>query len=248
MNRHELKRHEPSFVALLALALIVPLMLPLAAPPAALAASGAPSQPAPAAPPPQTPEQIARDHYNNGLRMRDRAWKLEEKAAKAAEEGNEAKEEKLLGKVDKQFEAAAREFQRAVSNDRQLFQAWSSLGYALRRLGEYQESLSAYNRALDIEPGYTEAIEYRAEAYLGLGRVEEAKEAYMVLFNHDRERADELLAAMEQWVEERRQDPGQVDARKVEELAGWVEQRSQVSTQTSALYTADGVGASGTAW
>lgn len=198
------------------------------------AAGGAPTQqPAPANPvEPQTPEQIARDHYNNGLRMRDRAWSLEEKAEEA---DDEAKREKLLSKVDKQFVAAVREFRTAVQNDPRLFQAWSSLGYALRRTGDYEESLRAYDRALDIQPGYTEAIEYRAEAYLKLGRVDEAKSAYMTLFNHDRERADQLLKAMEEWVEAKRGEGGSA-ADQVEELAQWIEQRGQVAAQTSALY------------
>jgi len=208
------------------------------------AAGGAPTQqPAPANPvQPETPEQIAKDHYNNGLRMRDRAWKLEEKADEAEDE---AKREKLLTKVDKQFAAAVREFRTAIQNDPRLFQAWSSLGYALRRTGDYEESLRAYDRALEIQPGYAEAIEYRAEAYLKLGRLDEAKSAYMTLFNHDRERADELLDAMQEWVEANRGDSGA--AEQAEELAQWIEQRGQVAAQTSALY-GPGAAAGQRAW
>jgi len=216
------------------LATVLAAALILSAAPLLAAGGSAPSRPAPTAPTrPQTPEQIARDHYTNGLRMRDRAWKLEEKAAKT---DDEAKREKLHKKVNRQFEAAAREFRTAVQNDPRLFQAWSSLGYALRRLGDYEESLKAYNWALEIEPGYTEAIEYRAEAYLGLDRLDEAKEAYMLLFNHDRERSRELLEAMGAWVEKRRSDPGEVSSDTVEEFAQWVQQRGEISAQTSALY------------
>lgn len=222
--RHLIVRSLPLILVCALLAPAVPLW----------AAGGAPSQPAPTNPvEPKTPEQIAEDHYNNGLRMRDRAWKLEEKAAEA---DDEAKREKLLSKVDKQFSAAAREFRTAVQNDPRLFQAWSSLGYALRRTGDYEESLRAYNRSLEIQPGYTEAIEYRAEAYLGLGRLDEAKSAYMTLFNHDRERADELLQAMQEWVETHRENSSGVSADQVEEMAQWIEQRGQVAAQTSALY------------
>lgn len=221
-----------SATRLIAGAAVLGLLLPAA--PALAATGSAPSQPAPTDPmQTRTPEQIAQDHYRNGLRMRDRAFKLEEKAAKA---DDEAKSEKLLKKVDRQFEAAVREFQTAVRTDPRLFQAWSSLGYAQRRLGNYEDSLTAYNRALEIEPGYTEAIEYRAEAYLGLGRLEEAKSAYMILFNHDRERAEELLQAMQKWVETHREDPGEVSASTVDEFAQWVDQRGQIAAQTSALY------------
>ena len=73
-----------------------------------------------------------------------------------------------------------------------MFQAWGSLGYAYRVTGNYPASLEAYAKALEIQPAYTPAIEYRAEAYLGLGRLDEVKSAYMTLFNSDRKRADEL--------------------------------------------------------
>ena len=232
----------PDITRWIAVVAVVSLLVP--AVPLLAAGGGAPSQPAPTNPvQPKTPEQIAQDHYRNGLRMRDRAWKLEEKAAKT---DDEAKHEKLLKKVDKQFGAAVREFQTAVRNDPRLFQAWSSLGYAQRRLGNYEESLKAYDRSLEIEPGYTEAIEYRAEAYLGLGRLEEAKSAYMILFNHDRERAQELLQAMQAWVETHREDPGDVSEGTVDEFAQWVDQRGQIAAQTSALYGSEA--AAGRAW
>lgn len=234
--RHLIVRPTSWIVALALLALLVPEV-------SLYAAGGAPtSQPAPANPiEAKTPQEIAQDHYNNGLRMRDRAWKLEEKAAEASDD---AKREKLLKKVDKQFQAAVREFRTAVGNDPQLFQAWSSLGYALRRTGEYEESLRAYDRALAIQPGYTEAIEYRAEAHLGLGNLDEAKSAYMLLFNHDRERADQLLDAMTEWVESHReQPPSGVSAAQVEAFAQWVDQRGEVAAQTSALYGAEALNA-----
>lgn len=237
--RLRIVRSTPWIAVLALLALLVP------APPLH-AAGGAPtSQPAPANPVvPQTPQEIAREHYNNGLRMRDRAWSLEEKIA---ETDDEAKREKMLGKVDKQFTAAVREFRSAVQNDPRLFQAWSSLGYALRRTGDYQESLIAYDRALAIEPGYTEAIEYKAEAHLGLGNLGEAKSAYMTLFNHDRPRADELLKAMTRWVESHREAPPTgVSSDQVEEFAQWVAQRGEVAAQTSALYKPEVV--PGRAW
>ena len=52
------------------------------------------------------------------------------------------------------------------------------------------------DRALELAPDYGEAIEYRAEAYLGLDRIDDAKKAYMQLFNLDRALADELMEAM----------------------------------------------------
>ncbi len=43
-------------------------------------------------------------------------------------------------------------------------EGWNLLGYTSRRLGDYEESLSAYDAALKLQPDYPEAIEYRAGA------------------------------------------------------------------------------------
>ena len=53
--------------------------------------------------------------------------------------------------------------------------AWTRLGYAHRKLKDYEESLDAYGRALSINPHNRSAIEYLGEAYLELGRVWEAE-------------------------------------------------------------------------
>jgi len=53
--------------------------------------------------------------------------------------------------------------------------AWTRLGYALRKLKRYNESLEAYSRALALNPTQREAIEYLGEAYLELDRLSDAK-------------------------------------------------------------------------
>ena len=100
----------------------------------------------------------------------------------------------------------------------------------MRKLGQYEESLVAYNQSLEINPYYDEATEYRGEAYLGLNRVDEAKEAYMVLFQNYRVLADQLMAAMLSWVATRRDDANGLDAAVVEQFAEWVEQRNELAS------------------
>lgn len=180
----------------------------------------------------KTPEVLAIEHYNMGLSMRDRAWKLE---AKAAATEDPAKREKLESKALRQYRSAIREFEQCTRHDPDHYQAYSSLGYASRKVGEFDQALVAYDRALDLNPGYTEAIEYRAEAYLGLNRIEEAKKAYMELFAVDRPRADELLAAMKRWVEQRKADPGDVDGETIDAFAAWVAERDELAGQTAQL-------------
>jgi tetratricopeptide (TPR) repeat protein len=178
------------------------------------------------------PQQEAADAYNRGLRHRDKAWELEKKLETISVVPERAK---LETKIGKEYEEAIDSFRAATEANPKMHQAYSSLGYALRKTGDYVSSLEAYNQALALEPGYSEAIEYRAEAFLGLGRTEEAKEAYLELFRSDRARADELMEAMKTWVGERSAEPGAIDPAELQEFSAWVEERSVIAEQTAGL-------------
>lgn len=173
----------------------------------------------------ESPEQNATRHYNMGLKARDKAWELEEKAA--AESGEKA--EKLARKAQKEYERAIKYQRNAVTANPRMHQAYSSLGYALRKTGEFDESIKAYDKALSLSPGYTEAIEYRAEAYLALNRLEEAKEAYLILIRNDQARADELMTAMKKWLAETDGRSEAVSTAELEAFASWVEERADVA-------------------
>jgi tetratricopeptide (TPR) repeat protein len=212
-----------SKVTLLALAVLM--VAALAVRPLPLQAAGGSSAPS------VSPDDQAAEAYDRGLRYRDEAWELEEKSATA--EGPE--QAKLLAKAQKEYEKAIRAFRTAIEASPRMHQAHGSLGYALRKTGAWEESVAAYNRALELEPGYTEAIEYRAEAYLGLNRLDEVKDAYLELFRTDRERADELMTAMQGWIEQRTADPAGLGAATIEEFAAWVSARAEVAGQTASL-------------
>jgi len=187
--------------------------------------------PLPSAPPtpPKSPMEQATDHYNWGLAHRDNAWKQEKKAEEATTEKARAKFET---KAEKQYKKSIAEFQSATQKNPRLHQAFSSLGYALRKTGEPEASLQAYDRALAIEPGYAEAIEYRAETYLGLGRVDDAKQAYIQLFGRDRPKADKLFEAMKSWLEA---EPGGVDESTVKAFSDWLSEREEIASQTTSV-------------
>ena len=53
--------------------------------------------------------------------------------------------------------------------------AWSRMGYAARRLGDFDLALAHYGKALDLNPRNRGALEYLGEAYLDLGRLDDAK-------------------------------------------------------------------------
>src|SRR6185436_13414284 len=71
---------------------------------------------------------------------------------------------------------ADNEFNRGVIAQRAEFpEAWNELGFALRNQGRYTESLQAYDEALRLRPNFPEALEYLGEAYVKLGRLEDAR-------------------------------------------------------------------------
>lgn len=188
---------------------------------APLAAAGGSSSAPPPPPAPEDPMVTATRHYHLGVRAREKATKLEA--------GGEA-DAKAAKKLEKAWRNAERNYRQAVELNPQYHEAWSDLGYVLRRQGQYQESLTAYDRALALSPTYGPAIEYRGEAYVRLGRFDEAKEAYMTLFQNDRALADQLLESMKRWLMSDAADAG-IEAGALEAFSTWVEERSQIAHQ-----------------
>jgi tetratricopeptide (TPR) repeat protein len=179
-----------------------------------------------------TPEQEAARAYNDGLEYADKADKL---GMEAAAETEAAKKEKLVKKSLGKYADAADKFAEATKKNPKLFQAWGSLGYAYRKGGKYKDALAAYDKSLELQPGYTPAIEYRAEAYLELDRLDDVKEAYMFLFRNDRPRANELDGAIQKWLEKRKGSPGTLDQATFDSFSAWAAERHQLASQTSEL-------------
>lgn len=206
--------------------------LALLAPGAALA-SGSSSMSSPRQQAQQlTPEQEAIEFYNDGISYRDKAAGYEKEAVA---EADAKKKDKLEGKAKDKHESSIKKFLMATRKDPRMYQAWGSLGYAYRKTGNYKDSLEAYAKSLEIQPGYTPAIEYRAEAYLGLGRLDEVKSAYMSLFNTDRKRADELASAIDKWIDKKKTDPAGVDPVALDDFGKWASERKQLASQTSSV-------------
>ena len=140
------------------------------------------------------------------------------------------------------YGSARVKLQSLVGRSPQFAEAWNALGYTQRKLGAYDDSLASYAKALELKPGYPEALEYRGEAYLHLNRIEEAKQTYLDLFAGHRAIAATLLASMREWLKAQ-QGSHAVDASVVTDLKDWVEERSRIATQTAAL-TREGAAAS----
>ena len=178
---------------------------------------------------PQSPAEMAKQAYNSGISHKDKGRKLEEQFAKQT--FKDAKEqEKATAKVKNEFVKALKDFTKAAQLDATMFQAVNGMGYAYRKTGEPTKSLEAYDKALQMAPGFPDAIEYRGEAYLALGRVDDAKQAYLSLFSKDRTQADVLIKAMAAWVAKQ---PTGVDAATLASFDAWVKERAKVATTTS---------------
>ncbi len=176
--------------------------------------------------------------YNAGVALLKRADDLD--AAAAGQSGAARAQAEQSARTS--YGEARAKFQEATQRDPSLPEAWNNLGYARRNLGDYEAALAAYARALALRPDYPEALEYRGEAYLRMNRIEDAKQAYMDLFVTDRAVARHFLASMQDWIAVQRHTPG-ASAGALADLEKWVQERSQIAAQTTAL-TREGAAAS----
>lgn len=74
--------------------------------------------------------------------------------------------------------------------------AEKAYGFALRKQGEYTESVRAYEEALRLRPRYPQVLEYLGEAYVHLGRLDDARAVLGRLRPLDPREADELAEAI----------------------------------------------------
>lgn len=148
-------------------------------------------------------EMASRLHYNVGFERFEQVRRLEMEGASlkgAAAKQNEA--EVLQG-----LREARDKFRAATTANAAMKEAWNMVGYTSRRLGDYQESLAAYDKALALAPDYPEAIEYRAELFVLTGKFEEARAAYAQLQTSSPSYAGVLKQSMKDWAK-RKDAPG----------------------------------------
>jgi tetratricopeptide (TPR) repeat protein len=167
--------------------------------------------------PKKSSEAIATEALNRGLERLTKGDRSETANPKVAR---------------KEFEAAVKDFQDAVRLMPDSYRAHNALGYALRKLGNYDQALASYEKALKLAPNFGDAIEYRAEAYLALNRLNDAKQSYIHLFVHDRANANVLMKAMKAWVAKHRKMPSGVDPSVLAAFETWVNERDMLASAT----------------
>ena len=98
----------------------------------------------------------------------------------------------VRARVAKDWTTAVAAFRRAAQLRPDFPEAWNELGFALRNVGRYADSLEAYDRALKLRPNFPEALEYLGEAYVKMGRLDDARRVLDRLRPLDTARAAEL--------------------------------------------------------
>jgi Flp pilus assembly protein TadD len=162
-----------------------------------------------------SPEGAATEALNRGLKRLEKADQIELKSPKQAR---------------KEYAAALKDFQTAAAAAPDNYRAHNGAGYSLRKLGNYERALESYERALALAPTSAEAIQYRAEAYLGLNRLTDARQAYMHLFVHDRTASNVVMKAMQTWVERHRAEPAGIEPAAFQAFAQWVRERDALAS------------------
>lgn len=145
--------------------------------------------------PPSSPEAIAANALDSGLKRLSNGDKAELKAASETKPSDIQKAQK---QARGDYEKAVADFKKAISLVPHMYRAYNGMGYA----------------------------------YLGLNRLDEAKQAYLLLFATDRANATVLMKAMKAWVEKRRADPAGVDPSTLTLFETWVNERADLAAKT----------------
>ena len=103
--------------------------------------------------------------------------KADDLYADAARQTDPHKQKKTLDSARKNYSTALRKFAQAIELQPGMYQAWNYLGYSQRKLGNYQDALTAYDRALSIKP-ICRGHRIPRACVSCLNRLSEAKESY----------------------------------------------------------------------
>ena len=76
--------------------------------------------------------------------------------------------------------------------DRKYAEAWSNLGYTLRKRDKFDRAVKAYKKAIKLDPNLAEAHEYLGEAYAEMGKFDLAGKELKILRDLGSDEADEL--------------------------------------------------------
>ena len=76
----------------------------------------------------------------------------------------------------KNYESAIEELKAIVANDQSNADAYNLLGYSHRKLKRYDQALTYYQQALNLNPNHLGAMEYLGELYVETDQLEKAEQ------------------------------------------------------------------------
>jgi tetratricopeptide (TPR) repeat protein len=182
--------------------------------------------------PTEKPDAAAKKAYKAAMKYLNKARENEAIAAAAT---NPDKRANALEKVGDAYNSALDQFTEALSHKGDMVEAWDNVGYVHLRLGAYGESIDDYNHALALKPDLLDAVEHRGEAYLAVDRLDDAKMAYMDLYNHDQALAERLMQSMQKWLAAHQADARGMRAADISAFEKWLLERDSIAKQTASL-------------
>ncbi len=170
-----------------------------------------------------TYDEYAAQEYASGTGQFERARRFETERASMIDVDEKARNEK---KIQRAYYNAKRHFDRALECDNRLTEAYTARGFALRKLGELDDSLESYNSALALVPDDAVSLQGRAETFLALNRFDDVRESYVLLSGEHPEEASNLLIAMQAWVQDK---AGGSESDGAAGFADWVRGGARIS-------------------
>ena len=92
------------------------------------------------------------------------------------------------------YKDAIKAFKKVLIDDSRHAMAYTNMAYSYRKLGQHQEAIKLYEKALALAPNLPEAHEYIGEAFVAMGRIEDAERHLAILEKLDAKLAEELRA------------------------------------------------------
>jgi tetratricopeptide (TPR) repeat protein len=178
------------------------------------------------------PEKLAAKALHAATKSMAKARELEDELAKATDPDKRARARE---KLEDQYGKALEQYTEVLRNKNDMYEAWSQVGFIHLRFGAFRESIDDYNHALALKPDLMEAIERRAEAFVAIDRLDEAKAAYMDLFFHARPLADRLMVDMQAWLQTHRAEANGVRVADIDAFDKWLQERDGIAKTTASL-------------
>lgn len=166
--------------------------------------------------------QAARGEYAEGNRHLAQARKLQRRIAETDDSDKRAK---LEEKLEESYQGAVQSFTDAIGYAPKMSEAYAGLGEALRDVGQLEQSLEVLAAAVRRFPEDLENFEGWATTLMELNLLGNATSAYTNYVDANPDRAAILMEVMQDWLNRKQADPGDLNPADVERMAAWIQQQ-----------------------